>query len=158
MTSRERVLTAIAHKGPDRVPRLGFDALVCGITAIAYNRLKRFLGETGSQTVVYDLVQQLALPEPWFLRRFHVDAVDLGRVFSTSAQTRPWTLPDGSPAVVPAWFESESSNGEWLVRDKTGDVIGECRRALPASTSAIGRWPNRTVWMTMTGSPKKLCR
>jgi uroporphyrinogen decarboxylase len=44
MTSRERVLAAIAHKEPDRVPLDHGSMRSTGIMAIAYNRLKAHLG------------------------------------------------------------------------------------------------------------------
>jgi len=95
-----------------------------GIMAIAYNRLKAHLGISEGPTYVYDLVQQLAEPEQWYLDRFHVDAIDLGRAFSSPDRWQPWTLPDGSPAVAPAWFRPEWQNGDLIVRDPAGTAIG----------------------------------
>jgi len=83
MTSRERVLAAIAHKEPDRVPLDHGSMRSTGIMAIAYNRLKAHLGVGEPPTLLYDLIQQLAQPDAWFLDRFHVDAVDLGRAMTT---------------------------------------------------------------------------
>ena len=125
MTPRERVLTAIEHREPDRVPIDQGSMRSTGMMAIAYNRLKRHLGVEGGATYVYDLIQQLAQPEQWFLDRFHVDAMDLGRAFFSGEQCRPWTLPDGSAAVVPKWFQPERVNGELIVRDKHGIAIGK---------------------------------
>ena len=60
MTSRERVLTAVDHQEPNRLP-VDLGAMrSTGIQAIAYNRLKAHLGLAGGHTRVYDLVQQLA--------------------------------------------------------------------------------------------------
>lgn len=128
MTSRERVLAAIAHKEPDRVPIDHGSMRSTGIMAIAYNRLKDHLGVSHGPTVLYDLIQQLAQPDQWYLDRFHVDAVDLGRAFWSPDQGRPWTLPDGSPAVAPAWFQPEREDGDLLVRDPSGIVIGRMPR------------------------------
>ena len=100
MTSRERVLAAVAHKEPDRVPIDQGSMRSTGLMAIAYNRLKQHLGIKVGETYVYDLVQQLARPEQWFLDRFRVDAVDLGHAFYSAEQCRSWALPDGSGAVV----------------------------------------------------------
>lgn len=43
MTKRERILTTLKHKEPDRIPvdLGGMDST--GITGIAYNKLKKFL-------------------------------------------------------------------------------------------------------------------
>ena len=46
MNSRERVLTALEHKEPDRIP-IGFGSHHSdGIMAIAYAKLKDYLGIT----------------------------------------------------------------------------------------------------------------
>ena len=110
-----------------------------GIMAIAYNRLRQHLGVTDGATYVYDLIQQLAQPEPWYLERFHVDAIDLGRAFFSEADCQPWTLPDGSAALAPAWFHPEHHDGGLLVRDAAGTLIGR----MPASSYYIDQcfWP-----------------
>ncbi len=137
MTSRGRVLAAIAHKEPDRVPIDHGSMRSTGIMAIAYNRLKAHLGITAGPTLLYDVIQQLAQPDQWYLDRFHVDAIDLGRALPLEWQ--PWILPDGSPAVAPAWFRSERRNGDLVVRDPTGLVIG----TMPQSALYISQchWP-----------------
>ena len=110
-----------------------------GIMAIAYNHLRQHLGITQGATYVYDLIQQLAQPEQWYLDRFHVDAVDLGRAFFDEGHCQPWTLPDGSAALAPAWFRPEFRDGDLLVRDAGGTVIGQ----MPAGSLYIDQccWP-----------------
>ncbi len=121
MTSRERILTTLAHKEPDRVP-IDFGGMrSTGIMAIAYNKLKAHLGITEGETRVYDTMQQLALPEAPILDRFHVDVLDslnlLGRF---PEEWKDWTLPDGSPAKVPVGFNPEPVEGGLVVRDAMG--------------------------------------
>lgn len=124
MTPRERVLAAIAHKEPDRVPIDQGSMRSTGIMAIAYNRLKQHLRIDDPPTRLYDVIQQLALPDDWYLERFHVDAVDLGRAFEPRGGWREWTLPDGSAAIAPGWFEMERGDGALVCRDAAGTVIG----------------------------------
>ncbi len=124
MTSRERVLAAIAHKEPDHVPIDQGSMRSTGIMAIAYNRLKQHLRIDDPPTKLYDVIQQLAQPDDWYLDRFHVDAVDLGRAFKPRGGWRDWTLPDGTAAVVPGWFEAAREDGALVVRDTAGTVIG----------------------------------
>ena len=127
MTSRERVLAAVAHREPDHVPIDQGSMRSTGIMAIAYNRLKDHLGVAGSRTYVYDLIQQLAQPEPWYLERFHVDAIDLGRAFAPR-EPRRMPLPDGSEGYVPGWFRPEVSERGLTIRDESGTPIGHMPR------------------------------
>ena len=105
MTSRERVLAAVQHREPDRVPVDLGSTPSTGISAIAYNKLKKWLGITHGNTRVYDVVQQLAQPEDIILDRFRIDAVDIGRTFNTDGDSwYRFHLTDGSPAEYPQWF------------------------------------------------------
>ncbi|MCL6518574.1 MAG: methyltransferase [Armatimonadetes bacterium] len=123
MTSRERILTALAHKEPDRVP-IDFGGMrSTGIMAIAYNKLKAYLGITGGETRVYDTMQQLALPEPQILERFHVDVIDLNNTLGRfEEEWKDWTLPDGSPAKVPVDFNPIREGDCLVVKDSLGRV------------------------------------
>lgn len=118
MTSRERILAAVEHREPDRVP-VDFGATPSsGISAIAYGNLKRHLGVGDGKTLVYDVVQQLAQPEEFMLDRFQVDVVDMGRSFNTEpGDWREITLADGQKAFYPVWFHPEQqSDGSWVAR------------------------------------------
>ena len=54
MNHRERVMAALNHQEPDRMP-IDFGAMrSTGIMAIAYNRLKAHLGIEGGATRLYD--------------------------------------------------------------------------------------------------------
>ena len=64
MNSRERILAAINHKEPDRVPIDIGATLQTGIHAIAYTKLKEHLGMKGGHTRIHDVGQQLAEIEP----------------------------------------------------------------------------------------------
>jgi uroporphyrinogen decarboxylase len=129
VTRRERVLAAIAHREPDRIPVDLGGMRSTGITAIAYSRLKRHLGLDSGHTRVYDVVQQLALPEPEILEFSGSDVIDLGRAWLTEdSDWRDWTLPDGTPAQLPAYVRFEPDDGGWVVRGPQGVVIG----AMPA--------------------------
>jgi len=126
VTRRERVLAAIAHKETDRVPVDLGGMRSTGITAIAYGRLKKRLGLAAGHTRVYDVVQQLALPERSILDFAGADVIDLGRAWLTEdADWKPWTLPDGQPASLPHYVDFEPRDGGWVVRHADGTVIGE---------------------------------
>lgn len=98
MTSRERVLTTLEHKEPDRVPVDLGAWPETGIMAVAYKNFKELLGIKGGKIRVYDLFQQLAQPEEQVLKRIGADAVFL---FKEPDRWKPGKLTDGSPCEVP---------------------------------------------------------
>ena len=108
MTPRDRILAAIEHREPDRVPVDLGATPSSGISAIAYNRLKDLIRLDPGPTRIYDVVQQLAQPDEAILDHFGIDVLDVGRTFNTADSC--WydiTLGDGSPAQYPAWFRPE---------------------------------------------------
>ena len=124
MTSRERVLAALNHREPDRVPIDFSGHRSSGIAAVAYPKLREFLGLPPKPIRVYDIVQQLAVVDEDVLDRFGVDTIELGRGFALDDDSwSPWTLPDGTPCLVPSWTPLERDDGRWIIRSKTGKVL-----------------------------------
>ena len=124
MTSRERVLAALHHRQPDRVPIDLSGHRSSGISAIAYARLRKHLGLPERPLRVYDPVQQLAVVDEDVLRRFGVDTIELGRAFAREDRWwTEWVLPDGTPCFMPAWVRPERHEGEWVLRSPRGRVI-----------------------------------
>jgi len=70
-TPRERVLTALDHREPDRVP-IDLGGNQTGIHKFAYKKLLDCLG-LREEIVIMDLIQQLAKPSEAVLERMHVD-------------------------------------------------------------------------------------
>ena len=108
LTSRERVRTALNHEEPDIVP-IDFGAMrSTGINAIAYNRLKEYLGIKGGHTKVYDIFQQLAEPEEEIMKIMGADVIQLHRyepAFGINiAEWKPGKLMDGSDCLYPKDF------------------------------------------------------
>jgi uroporphyrinogen decarboxylase len=125
MTSRERVLAAIDHREPDKVPVDLGGMRSTGISAMAYGRLKKHLGMMKGQTYVYDVVQQLAEPEDQILDYVESDVVDLGRVFLNGEKDwKEFTLPDGSPARIPYYTDVVPYEGGWLAKSRDGTTVG----------------------------------
>ncbi len=124
MNSRERVLTSLNHREPDRVPIDFSGHRSSGIAAIAYARLRKYLGLAEQPIRVYDLIQQLAVVDEDVLARFAVDTIELGRAFAREeTEWVDWELPDGTPCRIPAWSVPERLYGRWVLRSKTGRVI-----------------------------------
>jgi uroporphyrinogen decarboxylase len=71
MTPRERILAALNHQVPDRVP-IDLGGNQTGIHRAAYEALVKHLG-IDDTPVIMDPVQQLARPCEAVLQRFHVD-------------------------------------------------------------------------------------
>jgi uroporphyrinogen decarboxylase len=147
MTSRERILAAIEHRQPDKVPVDLGATPSSGISAIAYGNLKKHLGLTQGSTRVYDVVQQLAQPEDFILDRFQIDAIDIGRAFNPEASAwQPTVLADGQKAEYPAWFHPEQQpDGSFIARMKDGLDIAH----MPAG----GTFYDQTYFPYLDGYP-----
>jgi len=119
MTSRERVLNAISHRQPDKVPVDMSATPSSGISAIAYSNLLSHIGQTELPVRIYDVVQQLAQPDISILNRFGVDVLDIGRTFNDHRED--WyriKLVNGSEAFYPKWFHPvRQLDGSFLTYD-----------------------------------------
>ncbi|MGD1995515.1 MAG: uroporphyrinogen decarboxylase family protein [Anaerolineae bacterium] len=127
MNSRERVLTALAHKEPDRVPIDLGASPVTGINAVAYRQLKEHLGAGGQPVRVADILLQLAEVEEPIRQRFGVDVIGLPLLEPLpgvrNTRWKPWILPDGSSALISADFKPEvTERGDLLIRAPNGSV------------------------------------
>jgi len=126
MTPRERVLAALGHEEPDRVPIDFSGHRSSGIAAIAYAKLRRALGLEPGPIRVYDPVQQLAIVDEDVLERFGVDTIELGRGFALEDEHwADWTLPDGTPCQMPAWAAPEREAGRWVIRSASGRELAK---------------------------------
>lgn len=106
MTSRERLIASIEHKEPDRVPRDLGSTPSSNISAIAYNNLKKQLKLNTGHTRIYDVCQQVVIPEDEIINRFNIDVIDIGRAFNTEdSDWQDTILGDGSIAQYPKWFK-----------------------------------------------------
>lgn len=122
MNSRERVLAAINHEEPDRLPVDLGGTRQTGIAASTYHQLKQLLG-VPSPTRVYDLYQMLAEVERPVMERFGTDVVGLNRpcvAFEIANEDwKPWQLFDGTPVEVPGGFNPvvDKNGGLLILRD-----------------------------------------
>ncbi len=97
MTSRERLLAALDHQQPDRVP-IDLGGNQTGIHKFAYQALLDHLG-IADELVIMDAVQQLAKPCEALLQRLHVDTRYIaagaaesfdGRILTGERNGRTW--------------------------------------------------------------------
>ncbi|HYK88857.1 MAG TPA: uroporphyrinogen decarboxylase family protein [Acidobacteriota bacterium] len=119
MNSRERILAAISHKTPDRVPVDLGATPSSGISAIAYSNLVKHVGRPELPVLIYDVVQQLAQPDYAVLKMFDVDVIDIGRALNDKpSDWKPATLANGDSAFYPMWFDPvRQADGSFLTFD-----------------------------------------
>ena len=125
MDSRQRVLDALEHRKPDRVPVDFGGHRSSAINGMAYARLKKALGIDTGHVYMYDMVQQLAIVEPDVLDALGVDTIELGRAFMIDAsQWKDWELPDGTPCKIPGFINLEKEGGHWYMLADDGRRLG----------------------------------
>ena len=73
MNSRERLLTTLSHREPDRIPFDLGNTQVTGIHVVAFRRLRTCLGLASVEPRLCDEVQQLAWPDDDVIERLGVD-------------------------------------------------------------------------------------
>ncbi|MEN8200951.1 MAG: uroporphyrinogen decarboxylase family protein [Bacteroidota bacterium] len=140
MTSRERVLDSIAHRQPDQVPIDLGASTVTGISAIAYNKLKKVL-DLKVPTRVFDVIQQLAQVNREITDAFGVDVVDLNEVLLEDMEWYPVTLGDGSVGEYPIWYKPEEAvDGSHFVRNHKGDVMSRMTQNGTCFDQSIFPW------------------
>ena len=87
MNARERLITALEHREPDRVP---FDlgaSLITGIHKTAYKNFTDFLNVPEKELKIFDVVQQISTPSEELLQKIGVDTRNLSPLASSQ-----WTL------------------------------------------------------------------
>jgi hypothetical protein len=131
MNSRERILAALKHTQPDRTPVDLGGMGATGISAFAYNRLKKRLGLPVGKIRIYDLEQMLAFVEPEVLNRIGGGAVYLTLPkFSVHdvVSWKEWALDEGITAEVPEHFNPvKNSHGGYDIY-KGDKKVSLCRR------------------------------
>lgn len=119
MTSRERVLAALDHREPDRVPLDLGGSFVSSITAVALDDLRRHLRLQQRPVKVVDAYQMLGEVEMDVVERLHLDCLPVEPPVLTMGLRRedwkPWRLMDGRGVLVPGQFEVQvTPEGDWL--------------------------------------------
>ncbi len=104
MTSRQRVLAALNHQEPDRVPIDFGGHASSSISLLAYLKLKNALGITEGIPRVYHIWGQIPDIEPAVLDRMHSDTVQLHRYRASlgirNVAWKEWELLPGKKVLV----------------------------------------------------------
>lgn len=120
MTHRERVIEALNHRQPDRVPIDFGGTGQTGISASTLYKLRQVLELPERRIKIIEPFQLLGEVEEDLLDYFDVDVVGLwnrGNLFGlVNDDWQPWEMPDGTPVLMPGGFEYDvTENGDTLV-------------------------------------------
>ena len=144
MTSRQRVLTALAHREPDRVPYDLGGIGPSGISIGAYIKAVNFLG-LNEVPQIGDISSQRAKPSEDFLRRAGVDTRPLG----CGAQSS-WSL-DLKEEEGATFFFDEWGIGRKMPKTKSHNyyIFSHPLAGVPTEHLARYPWPD-------PGDPKRI--
>ena len=137
MTSRERVMAAINHRSPDKVPLDLGSTMISGIHVSSLHKLKVALGliKENQPVKVFDPFQMLGEVDEDLRKVLGIDTVALPSITNffgfKNENWKPWTFFDGTPVFVPEKFN--------IIPQSNGDILQypEGDHSVPAS----GRMP-----------------
>lgn len=130
MTSRERIQAVLNHKKPDMLP-IDFGAhRSSGLSVQAYNNLKEYLGYSKETTKLYDVMQQLAIPEPFMLERFGGDVAQVLQLTPAyGVKIDRWKcsrLANGDMGMVPYDFNPVvNDKGDYEIHNEEGVCVAK---------------------------------
>jgi hypothetical protein len=138
LTSRERVLLALNHQPPDRVP---VDLGGCGQTGMHVStvyKLRQALGldEPGTPVKVIEPYQMLGEIKLDLLDAVGGDVVGFGSLNTMfgyrSENWKPWTFHDGTPLLVPEHFNTDPEPNGDILMYAAGDKSSPPSARMPA--------------------------
>ena len=137
MQSRERVLSALAHREPDRIPIDFGSTPVTGIHASVVAALREHYGLERRPVKVHEPYQMLALVEDDLQQALGIDTEGVfarDTLFGFPNEGwRPWRTPWGQELLVSQHFRTtQAPSGDVLIHPQ-GDVAAEASGRMPAS-------------------------
>jgi uroporphyrinogen decarboxylase len=124
-TSRQRIQQTLNFVQPERVPVDFGGHRSSGIMAMAYSRLRDYLGLPSRPLRILDMILQLAVIDEDVLDRFGVDTIDLSTAFHTEPDRwKPWVLPDGTECFIPDYINLAREGDTWLLLAADGIPLG----------------------------------
>ena len=124
MNSRERILCALDHKEPDRIPIDFSGHRSSGIMIQAYIKLRDYLGLPPSRLYLYDFIQQLVVVEDDVLDLVGADVIELGNGYQNiDNYWQDWQLQDGTWCKIPGFIKTEKTKEGHVVYGDDGGII-----------------------------------
>jgi hypothetical protein len=137
MTPRERVIAALQHRKPDRVPVDFGGTTVTGIHASALHRLHGTLGLPDRIVRVYEPMQMLGVIEEDVARSMGSDVVGLyapGTLLGYANESwKSWRLPDGTGVLIGQGFTVTTAPDGSLFAYPQGNRHAPPSAKMPAS-------------------------
>ena len=139
MNSRERIIAALNHQAPDRVPLDLGSSLITGIHVSSLHRLKVALGLIQPQepVKVFDPFQMLGEVDEDLRRALGIDTIPLEsptNFFGYANQGwKPWTFFDGTPLLVPEKFSTTVETGNYIYQYPRGDHSAQPSAHMPVN-------------------------
>ena len=135
MNGRERVRKALRREEPDRPPIDLGSTPVTGIAASTYYRVRQALCLGDHAVTIGEPFQILAEVEEPVRRALGVDTIGIWSPTNffgfRNEGWKPWTLPDGTPGLVPRDFQMDvDASGDTLIYPK-GDRAARPSARLP---------------------------
>lgn len=111
MTSRERVNATLSHRKPDRIPRDFGSTGITGLSASFLYKLRQHIGLAQKPIRIYCPYQMLGEVDEELREWMGVDVASpwpSGNLFGyDNTPAVPFTMPDGTPVLVPEAFNTE---------------------------------------------------
>ncbi len=155
MRARERVMAALDHRQPDRVPLDLGSTNVTGITASSLYKLRAALGLEERQVKVFEPYQMLGLVEEDVIEALGIDVLGLrddGTFYGFPATDwKPWRLFDGTPVLVPGLYNTEPAADGYLYQYPQGD-----RMASPSARMPVDGYYHDSIERQLDFKPEEL--
>jgi len=136
MTSRERLIAALNHREPDKVPVDFGGTTVTGIHAQALDRLHKFLGIEDRTVRVYEPMQMLGIIEEDIALSLGSDVIGLyapGTLLGyTNDKWKPWQLPGGTNVLIGEGFQVTYNDDGSLYAYPKGNLNAPPSAKMPA--------------------------
>ena len=130
------------YSEPDRVPVDFGGHRSSGIAALAYNRLRDYLGLPKRPAKVYDAIQQIAVIDDDILEALGpFDTVELGRAFCMDdTGWKEWRLPDGTDCLIPEHIHLIQEGDTWHMCAPSGKKGGVMREGMIYFDQTLFPW------------------